>query len=42
TLIDSGGLNHLAVERDERMKEKIANSLKHMEMDQSFIDVAST
>ncbi|XP_055934980.1 uncharacterized protein C8orf76 homolog isoform X1 [Argiope bruennichi] len=42
TLIDSGGINHLAVERDERMKEKIANSLKHMEMDQSFIDVAST
>ncbi|PRD21556.1 UNVERIFIED_CONTAM: C8orf76 [Trichonephila clavipes] len=40
-LIDSGGPNHLAVERDERMKEKISNSLKHMEVNQSFIDTAT-
>ncbi|GFR06165.1 c8orf76 [Trichonephila clavata] len=40
-LIDSGGPNHLAVERDERMKEKISNSLKHMEVNQLFIDAAS-
>ncbi|XP_054706232.1 uncharacterized protein C8orf76 homolog [Uloborus diversus] len=40
-LMDSGGTNLLGVERDERIKEKISNSLKHMEVEQSFIDVAS-
>ncbi|GIY83955.1 uncharacterized protein CDAR_176091 [Caerostris darwini] len=41
TMIDSGGNNHLGVERDELLKEKIDSCLKHMEIEQSFIDEAS-
>ncbi|KAG8187659.1 hypothetical protein JTE90_005511 [Oedothorax gibbosus] len=40
-LMDSGGPSHLTAQRDECLKEKIANCLKHMEVDQDFIDVAS-
>ncbi|KFM65666.1 hypothetical protein X975_21053, partial [Stegodyphus mimosarum] len=40
-LLDSSGPNLLGLERDKRIKEKIENSLKHMEVDQSFIEVAS-
>lgn len=40
-LIDSGGPNLLDTERDEGIKRKVENSLKHMEVDQVFIDVAS-
>lgn len=41
-LMDSGGPNPLGAERDEKIREKIASSLKYMEVGQSFIDVAST
>lgn len=41
-LLESGGPNPLGSERDEQIKEMIASSLKYMEVDQSFIDIAST
>ncbi|XP_071035892.1 zinc fingers and homeoboxes protein 1 isoform X6 [Parasteatoda tepidariorum] len=41
TLIDSGGLNLLGGEKDVTIKEKIDNCLRYMEVDQSFIDIAS-